>query len=81
MTEEAQRIAKPIGWVENVRQFFRDVMFEMKKVTWATRTEVVNTTMVVVVVLLFFAFYLFGIDMVLAYLVRGVEWVAKRIFG
>jgi preprotein translocase subunit SecE len=80
MTEE-QRIGKSLGWVENIRQFFRDVMLEMKKVSWPSRTEVVNTTLVVVVVLLFFAFFLFGTDLVLSYLVRGVEWVAKKIFG
>jgi preprotein translocase subunit SecE len=80
MTEE-QRIGKSLGWVENIRQFFRDVMLEMKKVSWPSRTEVVNTTLVVVVVLLFFAFFLFGTDLALSYLVRGVEWVAKKIFG
>ena len=56
-------------------------MLEMKKVSWPSRTEVVNTTLVVVVVLLFFAFFLFGTDLALSYLVRGVEWVAKKIFG
>jgi preprotein translocase subunit SecE len=80
MTEE-QRIGKSLGWLENIRQFFRDVMLEMKKVSWPSRTEVVNTTLVVVVVLLFFAFFLFGTDLALSYLVRGVEWVAKKIFG
>jgi len=80
MTEE-QRIGKSLGWVENIRQFFRDVMLEMKKVSWPSRTEVVNTTLVVVVVLMFFAFFLFGTDVVLSYVVRGVEWVAKKIFG
>lgn len=80
MTEE-QRIGKSLGWVENIRQFFRDAMLEMKKVSWPSRTEVVNTTLVVVVVLLFFAFFLFGTDLALSYLVRGVEWVAKKIFG
>ena len=80
MTEE-QRIGKSLGWVENIRQFFRDVNLEMKKVSWPSRTEVVNTTLVVVVVLLFFAFFLFGTDLALSYLVRGVEWVAKKIFG
>jgi preprotein translocase subunit SecE len=80
MTEE-QRIGKSLGWVENIRQFFRDVVLEMKKVSWPSRTEVINTTLVVVVVLLFFAFFLFGTDLVLSYLVRGVEWVAKKIFG
>jgi len=80
MTEE-QRIGKSLGWLENIRQFFRDVMLEMKKVSWPSRTEVVNTTLVVVVVLMFFAFFLFGTDLALSYLVRGVEWVAKKIFG
>jgi preprotein translocase subunit SecE len=80
MTEEL-RIGKSLGWFEDMRQFFRDVMLEMKKVSWPSRTEVINTTLVVVVVLLFFAFFLFGTDLALSYLVRGVEWVAKKIFG
>jgi len=73
--------AKPLTWFDGIRQFFHEVALEMKKVSWPTRTEVVNTTMIVVIALFFFAFFLFGADIVLAYAIKMLEAGAKRIFG
>jgi preprotein translocase subunit SecE len=77
----AARITAGLPWIERSRQFFRDVMLEMKKVSWPTRSEVINTTIIVVVTVFFFAFFLFGTDIVLSYLIRGIEWGAAKIFG
>jgi len=83
MTEESNEqslVAKPLNWFEGVRQFWREVAREMKQVSWPTRTEVVNTTIVVVVAVFFFAFYLFAADLAFTYLIKGLEWVAGKVF-
>jgi len=72
--------AKPSGRVANVRQFWHEVALEMKKVSWPTRTEVFNTTIIVVVAVFFFSLFLFVADVGLTYLIQGIEWVAKKIF-
>ena len=84
IAEEQNRQAlasKPLGWLGGVRQFWRDVALEMKKVSWPTRTEVINTTIITIVVVFFFAAFLWASDLGLAELIRGVEWVARHIFG
>ena len=57
-----------------------EVKLEMKKVSWPTRTEVVNTTIIVIIAVFFFAFYLFGTDLVFSYLIEGLEWLARKVF-
>jgi preprotein translocase subunit SecE len=84
MAEEPNRqplVSKPLGWIATVRQFGREVALEMKKVSWPTRTEVINTTIITIVVVFFFAAFLWVSDLGLAELIRGVEWVARHIFG
>ncbi len=83
MTEEKNEqslVAKPANWLASVRQFWRDVAREMRQVSWPTRTEVVNTTIIVVIAVFFFAFYLFGADIVFSYVIEGIEWAAGKIF-
>ena len=72
---------KPPGWLGGVQQFYHDVGLEMKKVSWPTKTEVINTTMVVVIAVFFFAFFLFGTDVALTYVIKFLEAGAKRLFG
>ena len=74
-------VSKPLGWIANVRQFWREVVQEMKKVSWPTRTEVFNTTIITVVVVIFFALFLWASDIALAYMIHGIEWVARKVFG
>ena len=84
LAEEQNRqplVSKPLGWVTAVRQFWREVALEMKKVSWPTRTEVINTTIITIVVVFFFAAFLWLSDMGLSWLIHGVEWVARKIFG
>lgn len=83
MTEESNEqslVAKPAGWLANVRQFWREVAREMRQVSWPTRTEVVNTTIIVVIAVFFFAFYLFSADILFSYLIKGIEWAAGKVF-
>ncbi len=55
---------KPKEWVATLREGYKDVLAEMKKVTWPSRGEVVNTTVVVIVATVVFAVYLWGCDLV-----------------
>jgi len=79
--EQSSLVARPASWLANIRQFWHEVVLEMKKVSWPSRTEVVNTTIIVVIAVFFFAFYLFVTDIVFTYLIHGVEWVAKKVLG
>lgn len=79
-TNEQSLVAKPVGWLANVRQFWRETAREMRQVSWPARTEVVNTTIIVVIAVFFFAFYLFAADIVFSYLIKGIEWVAGKMF-
>jgi len=77
MEEVSQIINKPKEWVTTVREGWRDVLAEMKKVTWPSRNEVVGTTVVVLVTTVVFAVYLWGCDVVFY---KGIEFLFSK-FG
>ncbi len=79
--QEPSQPIKGLGWIGDIRRFIHEVQIEMKKVSWPTRTEVVNTTLVVIIAVFFFSFYLYGADIVLSYMIEGIEWGASKIFG
>lgn len=56
-------------WLRRVRQFFREVVAEFKKVTWPTRREVANSTTVVIIVVFVIALYLGVVDVGLSRIV------------
>jgi preprotein translocase subunit SecE len=80
-SNEQSFLNRPSGWLANVRQFWREVASEMKKVSWPSRHEVTYTTIIVIVAVLFFAVYLFLADIFFTYVIRGIEWGAAKIFG
>ena len=47
---------------EKIIKFFEDVVKEMKKVTWPTRSELKESTWIVIFVCIFLALFTFGID-------------------
>jgi preprotein translocase subunit SecE len=51
-------------------QYFRETYFELKKVSWPTRREAVNLTVIVILVTTFLAIVLGLID-----------WIYSMIFG
>ena len=61
------------GWWDNSRGFLAEVRTEMKRVTWPSSREVYATTVVVILVSAFFGLYLFGLDVVL-------NWVMTTVF-
>lgn len=55
-------------------QFFRQVKQEVKKVTWPTKKEVIQTSFMVIVIVAIAATFFFFVDQILG-------WVVKLIFG
>jgi preprotein translocase subunit SecE len=66
-----------IRWYKRLAQFLKDVPAELKKVTWPSRNEVVNTTVVVIAATIFFGFYLFFMDVIFSWVISQI----KNIFG
>ena len=64
MEQTAQIISKPKEWVTTLREGWKDIIAEMKKVTWPNGNEVLSTTIVVLVATVVFAVYLWGCDVI-----------------
>ncbi len=58
--------------IARVREFFREVLLEFKRVTWPSRQELVNSTVVVIVVTVVLAFFLGTVDIGLTKLVERI---------
>lgn len=56
--------------VEKIRTFVREVRTEMSKVSWPTREELKDSTMVVLIVTLVFAAFAFSVDRLLSSAVK-----------
>jgi preprotein translocase subunit SecE len=81
LMEEKEKPEKSGGFLDNIRNFWHEVVLEMKKVSWPTQQEVINTTIIVVIAVFFFSIYMFAADLVLTYLIKGIEWAASKVFG
>ena len=51
--------------MQRIAKYFRDVVAEMKMVTWSSRDEVVSATVLVVVFAIIMALVVWGVDEVL----------------
>jgi preprotein translocase subunit SecE len=65
------------GKLGQLKQFYRDVKLEMKKVSWPTRQEVYSTTFVVLIAVFFFGFFLWGADVLIALAFKGLTDLLK----
>ena len=69
-------VSGPLGWaprkLNELKTFFVEVRSELKKVTWPSRGEVKNTTLVVILTTVFFGFYLWGLDLMFTQLMRRI---------
>jgi len=69
-------LAGGLGWgprkFGELKSFFSEVRTELKKVTWPSRGEVKNTTLVVILTTVFFGFYLWGLDVLFTQLMKRV---------
>jgi preprotein translocase subunit SecE len=60
------------GAVKRTGQFLRDVVRELKRVSWPTRKELIRYTGVVVATVIFMAFFFGIVDSVISRLVRFI---------
>jgi preprotein translocase subunit SecE len=51
-------------WWKRLKTFLTEVIVETKKVTWPTKSEVINTTTVVVIASFIFGVYLYLCDLI-----------------
>jgi len=56
--------------IKKLQQFIENVKKEMAKVTWPTRDELMNSSIIVVVVSALFAVYVFFADLIISKLVE-----------
>ncbi len=61
-----------MGFIARVQEFVREVYAEFRKVTWPNRQELINSTVVVIAVTVVLAFFLGGVDIVLARVVERI---------
>ncbi len=64
-------------WYRRLRNFLKETRAELKKVTWPSRNEITNTTVVVIISVFFFGFYLFAMDIVFSWLITQVKALLK----
>jgi preprotein translocase subunit SecE len=57
---------------DKIIKFFEDVVKEMKKVTWPTKPELMESTKVVIVVCLVLAGFTYVIDMLINQVFKGI---------
>jgi preprotein translocase subunit SecE len=58
--------------IGQAREFFKEVVLEFRRVTWPTRQQLVNSTVVVLAVTVAIAFFLGGVDIGLARIVERI---------
>ena len=59
-------------FLRRAQEFIREVVAEFRKVTWPSRQELINSTVVVITVTVVAAVFLWGVDMVLAGIVERI---------
>ncbi|MGB7294237.1 MAG: preprotein translocase subunit SecE [Candidatus Aminicenantales bacterium] len=62
-----------VRWYKRFPNFLREVRSEIKKVTWPSRKEVYNTTVVVIIAMVFFGFYLYFMDAVFSWVLLKIQ--------
>ncbi|MFP4082561.1 MAG: preprotein translocase subunit SecE [Candidatus Aminicenantes bacterium] len=68
-------MAQKSKWYKRIIPFLREVRAEVKKVTWPSKGEVYNTTIVVILATFFFGFYLFFMDIVFSWVIAQIKSV------
>jgi len=57
---------------DKIKKYFEDVVKEMKKVTWPTKAELMESTKVVIIVCLILAGFTYVIDMLINQVFKGI---------
>jgi preprotein translocase subunit SecE len=70
MAEEKLTTTTQAGWMDQSRDFVKDVRVEFGRVSWPTREELRDSTLVVIVMVLLVSAYLFVWDRIFAFVMR-----------
>ena len=65
---------KKKGFFSGISKFFRDVFSEVKKITWPSRKQVVNNTIIVIIAIIIIGAVIAGFDAVLG-------WIVNHLFN
>jgi len=57
---------------DKIIAFFQDVVKEMKKVTWPTKEELIESTKIVIVVCIILSLFTYVIDMIINQAFKGI---------
>ncbi len=57
---------------DKIIAFFQDVVKEMKKVTWPTKEELIESTKIVIVVCIVLSLFTYVIDMIINLAFKGI---------
>ncbi len=58
--------------VDKIKQYLKETLAELKKMTWPTKDEMVGSTVIVIVVSLIVAMFIGVVDRILTFLVRTI---------
>jgi len=58
--------------MKKIEKFLREVMAELKKVTWPTKDELVGSTIVTIVVSLIVAVFIGIVDRILSFIIQAI---------
>lgn len=58
--------------IEKIKEFFADVSKEMKKVSWPTRDQLQESTMIVIVACLVIAVFVYAVDTGMTFLMKSL---------
>ena len=64
-------------WYKRFFSFLKEVRAELKKVTWPSRRETANTTLVVILSVFFFGFYLFFMDIIFSQFIDLIKLLKR----
>jgi preprotein translocase subunit SecE len=68
-----------MGFWARTSKFIQQTRDELNKVSFPSREDVINTTVIVVLNVIFFAIFLFLVDWAWVYILRGLEWLVGKI--
>jgi preprotein translocase subunit SecE len=61
-----------VQWIGKIKEFFREVKIELRKVTWPSRKETMAATAMVIILSVLVSFFLGLLDVGLAKLISGI---------
>ena len=59
-----------LGFFGKIRSFIERTMDEMRKCTWPTRDQLLESTVLVLVVMAVYSLYIFGVDQILYHVIN-----------